>query len=612
MSRSSRWAILFLGLALTSCAPRESEARTVVLCVWEGVDAQALELEESATPALAELAVGGELLRDFMPPTRSATAAFGSWLTGLPPEEHGLRSIHELGANQLRGDVPTLAESLREQGWKTLASVSQAHFSLGGLERGFDVWHEPERSEPRRSREASEVADAVARDLEEALDSDQDVLLVLHLSDLRGRDWQSLDPSEELLERHLAKWRGQGGVIDEAFAAVDAEKSLGRRLADTLLRRAEDPRRLAMLRALYAEGLVRLDAELRAIIRSVADSGRLSKATFVVAGGAAGDHEGEEPGTRARAPLLRHGAGVEWSKWIDTRRVSLGAEGEAPERSRSVRVTLPTKGYGGMRVTATSPSARLVPAGELELAYPDDSAQRVEFVLAGEDSGGFDVRGASGAFFLRLHHPKIFTMRAISLGLGRTVLDKCSVPVMLAPTSMEWPEDAMQDPNLDLQPAGGRRLAGTIRAGMRDRVQILVEYFPADPHLADGIEVESGGVERHAQRPGAAWIRGNGFMSFVLPPQPPSSRLGLALWVAGERVGGSRIRYIDRTFTAPDVLELGFSDGAWLDLDFVGEGEPMFRPRVALSLVDTDPPPAGVRVPSPEALEYLSRLGEFE
>ncbi len=94
--------------------------------------------EGGATPRLDALAARGTLFEQAYSPAPMTLPAHASLMTGLLPPEHGARVN---GLHRLADDVPTLAERLSAEGFRTGAFV--AAFVLDeqfGLARGFDVY----------------------------------------------------------------------------------------------------------------------------------------------------------------------------------------------------------------------------------------------------------------------------------------------------------------------------------------------------------------------------------------------------------------------------------------------------------------------------------------
>lgn len=94
--------------------------------------------EDVATPTLSRLAREGAVFEKAWSVAPITLVAHSTILSGRLPLAHGVRNngIHAFGP-----DVPSLAESLRDAGWRTGAFVSAAVLdSRYGLDRGFEVY----------------------------------------------------------------------------------------------------------------------------------------------------------------------------------------------------------------------------------------------------------------------------------------------------------------------------------------------------------------------------------------------------------------------------------------------------------------------------------------
>ena len=87
-------------------------------------------------------------------------------------------------------------------------------------------------------------------------------------------------------------------------------------------------------------------------------------------------------------------------------------------------------------------------------------------------------------------------------------------------------------------------------------------------------------------------------MTFELPARIPSSRLGVALLLEGQRVPSSRMNYRGQVYSARGRVELGLSAGAWLDPRLRGEAPEGSDALVALELLDPIPAPADYHLPT--------------
>lgn len=90
------------------------------------------------TPRLDALAAAGVRFAHALTPVPLTLPAHASLLTGLDPNQHGLR---DNGQGALAAAIPTLAETLRGVGYQTLAVVgSRVLDRRFGLDRGFDLY----------------------------------------------------------------------------------------------------------------------------------------------------------------------------------------------------------------------------------------------------------------------------------------------------------------------------------------------------------------------------------------------------------------------------------------------------------------------------------------
>jgi len=115
------------------------------------------------TPRLDALAAAGLRFTQALTPVPLTLPAHASLLTGLDPNQHGLR---DNGQGALAPSIPTLAEALRGAGYATVAVVgSRVLDRRFGLDRGFDLYDDRMAAErtgefgyPERS--AAAVVDA--------------------------------------------------------------------------------------------------------------------------------------------------------------------------------------------------------------------------------------------------------------------------------------------------------------------------------------------------------------------------------------------------------------------------------------------------------------------
>jgi hypothetical protein len=620
VSASTRQLGALFVLALAACGESaKRDVETIILCVWDGVDEQRLgsgaplpgQERNLDPPSLAELFSRDSLDGEYWPATESSSAALASLLSRSSVEVHGLRSVAELGAQRIAPAVQTLAEELRAAGWRTLASASEAHFEMCGLARGFDVWHAPKAKQPRSWRPASEVLTALEPDLEAALATDQPVFVWLHFGDLRADRWRAAEPSAALLESYLQTWRHGDELIDAVFEARGEAQSLAERLRTLLMRRTDDPRRTALIEALYAGALAELDGKLAAVLERVDRERDPGRRTVILCGGPAGDRdELGEPGARRKSRLFRRGKWLGLDEWFAARRL----RPPVPLASAAQGVSISSRGAGleGLRVLLSCAGADFQPWGTSDTAESLQPTLQTSLQLAAHETRSVRLTRRGASFSLRFKHEQLFQLAPADVSVGSRTLADCDVPELVASQSPRWPENALVGPVLDLQSAGQRRLRGRVEAAEGARVELLVESFPTDLRLAQGIDCTDCSVTRHMLRPGAAWIQGRAPLEFVLPPRSPADRLGIVLRIDGARLSSSRIRYLGRVLSAPDTLELGFSAGAWLDAGLRGPGAGPGAEPLRLELLDELPASDAIELPSPDELEYLQRLDEDE
>jgi arylsulfatase A-like enzyme len=93
-------------------------------------------------PNFQELQARGSTFSQTISGATTTTPSVASMLTGVPSTAHGIRSL--LGF-KLRGEIPTLAELLKQQGYNTIGRVTGPLFRETGISRGFDQYERRER-----------------------------------------------------------------------------------------------------------------------------------------------------------------------------------------------------------------------------------------------------------------------------------------------------------------------------------------------------------------------------------------------------------------------------------------------------------------------------------
>lgn len=144
-----------------AASPPGPQAASVLLVTVDTLrpDALGWVAGRNATPEIDRLAAEGARFAGAISPVPLTLPAHVSILTGLEPPRHGVRDNgHVLGPG-----VPTLAEELRAQGYRTAAFVSGYPLrALFGLGRGFDKYDDAlaERGGQFQDRPAAETVRA--------------------------------------------------------------------------------------------------------------------------------------------------------------------------------------------------------------------------------------------------------------------------------------------------------------------------------------------------------------------------------------------------------------------------------------------------------------------
>lgn len=154
MVRRALLSVLLLW-ALAGCS---SESPDVILITIDTLRADRLGTygwTDARTPAIDRLAEQGTVYSQAFTPLPRTTPGLASLLTGLEPHRHGSREVGQ----EMRPDVPTLAEILAARGWAALAvSGSGAADPAQGLDRGFDDFVPVAELPSRRAEEVTRRA----------------------------------------------------------------------------------------------------------------------------------------------------------------------------------------------------------------------------------------------------------------------------------------------------------------------------------------------------------------------------------------------------------------------------------------------------------------------
>jgi arylsulfatase A-like enzyme/Tfp pilus assembly protein PilF len=164
--------LLSIGLLAPAAVPgqpaRAATRPDIVLVTLDTTRADALGCYGGAarTPVLDALAAGGVRFARALAPAPLTLPAHASLLTGLDPNQHGLR---DNGGGALPRAARSIASALGERGYATVAAVgSRVLDRRFGLDRGFDVYDDRMVAERLgefgyAERPAAEVVDALAR-----------------------------------------------------------------------------------------------------------------------------------------------------------------------------------------------------------------------------------------------------------------------------------------------------------------------------------------------------------------------------------------------------------------------------------------------------------------
>ena len=223
------------------------EIERVVLIVVDTLrrDALAAYGGSAETPAIDALAARGQVHRHAVSSYHQTVMSMGALFTGRTPsiERRGAETIPMTGrtwCGMARFDptlasprcipdaVPTLAEALREAGYRTIGIVSNPLlFVPFGIERGFDEWIEVggpgtrvDRAVLWRGRRAAAVSAAAAEALERRT-SDR-FFLYVHFMDVHDFDYD-LHDMDGSRQRYLAGLAPVDRAIGELLASLERQ-----------------------------------------------------------------------------------------------------------------------------------------------------------------------------------------------------------------------------------------------------------------------------------------------------------------------------------------------------------------------------------------------------
>ena len=289
-----------LFLVLRGGAPAV-EPPTLLLLTLDSTRADHLGLYAGAgtgrgtSPRLDELAREARVFEGFFTASHGTNPALASLMTGLHPASHGLHSIRRPGPHRLRPSCQTLAEILRDRGWRTLAAVSLPQLAPGtsGLGQGFERVHAPPADAPTGMWTAEELLESAGEDIAELLASDQPAFLWIHLAEARVRPGPPAPETARFLEARLGPFRESEPRIAEALDLVGSEPEAALDLLRrTVARSRGRPEKRAWEEALYDGRMVRLDGAAGAVL-DLLEADRHIEGACVVAVGTQGENLGE-------------------------------------------------------------------------------------------------------------------------------------------------------------------------------------------------------------------------------------------------------------------------------------------------------------------------------
>ena len=135
------------------------------------------------TPAIDAVAREGVLFENAVSPVPTTLPAHASMFTGMLPPRHGVR---QNGANRLDAAHTTLAEILKQKGYKTAGMVSSLVLaSRFGLNQGFDTYDDRLEKTPGRGDGVERLGGDTTRIAVEWMEQNRDrrFFLFLHLFD---------------------------------------------------------------------------------------------------------------------------------------------------------------------------------------------------------------------------------------------------------------------------------------------------------------------------------------------------------------------------------------------------------------------------------------------
>ncbi|MEZ6004099.1 MAG: sulfatase-like hydrolase/transferase [Planctomycetota bacterium] len=299
----------------SSSAPEpvaEGPLDTILVLAVDGL--RAGEWPAERYPHLARLVAEGSLFSNHVVTSLGLQAQMASLLTGLPPAQHGIGSVHQEGRTFLDPALQTWCRGLFARGWRGLASFAVPQFGprFAGFEMGFGAFGAPDPfTGDFRSLERVML---VGQDAwQELLAGDGPALAVFQSSDMQ---FPGEEPSAAVqsatcaaLEQQLPQNPALAPVIEQARRGVEGWQA-ARKL---VLRGRGSPLCRAFLDAVYAGQLQDLDREVGELLAGLERAGRSKRCAFVLVSLRGSAASAPEPGGPRFAPEVVRAPLVVWA-----------------------------------------------------------------------------------------------------------------------------------------------------------------------------------------------------------------------------------------------------------------------------------------------------------
>ena len=287
----------------TRFAPIHMEPPSIILIVVDTLRADYLGcygFDGEISPRIDELAAESVVFENCSSHAPWTTPSMASMMTSLLPQAHGVAQSPEAPQDyhewrrQRTSAVPdsaiTLAEVLRDRGYRTGAFVSNAFLSHDlGFSQGFDVFDDS--ANKNRRHEAPEVLEPAGRWLDSALVSRHPFFLYIHLMDVHG-PYDSPEGDFNAVRESPGLGEGQNLSIKE----FDRIQPYLRRPQWTRMRHGK---KLRTWRGRYAAGVHAADGHLGQLLRRLRQEERWQNTVVVLTadhGEALFDHGGWDHG----------------------------------------------------------------------------------------------------------------------------------------------------------------------------------------------------------------------------------------------------------------------------------------------------------------------------